>query len=290
VNERGSLSLGIEDRIEAALGVRPRALAPLSGGCIAEAYRTELPGGERVAVKCAAGAGNLELEAYMLRYLAEHSRLPVPAVLYADADILIMAFIETAGGLDASAERHAAELLAELHGITAPAFGHERDTLIGPLHQPNPWTERWVDFFRDQRLLYMARLAFEAGRLPQTTLRRLEHLAEILDRYIENRNPPGLIHGDMWGGNVLARNGRIAGFIDPAIYHADPEIELAFSTLFSTYGSSFFDYYNELRPLSDGFFEVRRDLYNLYPLLVHVRLFGGGYLGGVETTLKRLGC
>lgn len=285
------MAASVGDRIEAALGVRPRALAPLSGGCIAEAYRAELPGGARVVAKCAAGAGDLELEAYMLRYLAEHSRLPVPAVLHAEPGILIMEFIETAGGLDARAEHHAAELLAELHGVTGPAFGHERDTLIGPLHQPNPWTESWLDFFRDQRLIHMGRAAHAAGRLPDATLRRIERLADRLDRYIETPGPPGLIHGDMWGGNVLARNGRIAGFIDPAIYHADPEIELAFSTLFSTYGSSFFDRYNELRPLSDGFFELRRDLYNLYPLLVHVRLFGGGgYLGGVETTLKRLGC
>jgi len=86
------------------------------------------------------------------------------------------------------------------------------------------------------------------------------------------------------------RDGRIAGFVDPAIYHADPEIELAFSTLFSTFGAPFFERYDEIRPLNPGFFEVRRELYILYPLLVHVHLFGGGYLGGVEATLKKLGC
>jgi fructosamine-3-kinase len=94
----------------------------------------------------------------------------------------------------------------------------------------------------------------------------------------------------MWGGNVLVNDGCIAGFIDPAIYYADPEIELAFSTLFSTFGEPFFRRYSEIRPIRPDFFEVRRDLYNLWPLLVHVRLFGGGYVRQVERILKSLGC
>ncbi|MEJ2121339.1 MAG: fructosamine kinase family protein [Alphaproteobacteria bacterium] len=277
-------------RIEAAIGRRPVRLSPLSGGCIAEIYRADFEDGERLVAKLAGADGDLTLEAYMLEYLAEHSALPVPAVVHGTADLLIMDYIETSGSLTAGAERHAAELLAALHSVTAPAFGHERDTLIGPLHQPNPQTASWRDFFRDQRLLHMARVAMEAGRLPGTTMARIETLAGRLNQWIEEPDKPSLIHGDMWGGNVLARDGRIAGFVDPAIYHADPEIELAFSTLFSTFGAPFFERYDEIRPLKPGFFEVRRELYNLYPLLVHVRLFGGGYLGGVEATLKKLGC
>jgi len=100
---------------------------------------------------------------------------------------------------------------------------------------------------------------------------------------------PSLIHGDMWGGNVLAANGMITGFIDPALYFADPEIELAFTTLFSTFGDTFFSRYNEHRPLAPGFFEERRDLYNLYPLLVHVRLFGGSYVDSVDGILRKFG-
>jgi fructosamine-3-kinase len=85
----------------------------------------------------------------------------------------------------------------------------------------------------------------------------------------------------------LPCRGRIAGFIDPAIYHADPEIELAFSTVFGTFGEPFFRRYAELRPIRPGFFEVRRDLYNLYPLLVHARLFGGGYRSQVSRIVSR---
>ena len=86
---------------------------------------------------------------------------------------------------------------------------------------------------------------------------------------------------------MIARGDRIAGFIDPAIYHADAEIELAFTTLFNTFSTPFFRRYHEIRPIRDGFFDLRRDLYNLYPLLVHVRLFGGGYVGAVAGIVGR---
>ena len=98
-----------------------------------------------------------------------------------------------------------------------------------------------------------------------------------------------LIHGDVWTTNVLARNGRVTGFIDPAIYYAHAEIELAFTTLFGTFDEDFLRRYEELRPIAPGFMEVRRDIYNLYPLLVHVRLFGGGYVASVESILHRFG-
>jgi len=275
-------------RIEAALGRRPRRRARMSGGCIAEIYRVDLDG-ETVVAKLGRAPGALPTEAYMLRYLRQHSALPVPDVLYVDDDLLVMSFIAGGDPLDDSAERHAAELLAALHDVSGPSFGLERDTLIGGLHQPNPPTGSWLEFFRDQRLLYMAREAHDAGRLPAATLRRVETLAGRLDRWLEEPARPSLIHGDMWGGNVLSKGGRIVGFVDPAIYYADPEIELAFSTLFSTFGDAFFARYRELRSLRPGFFEERRDLYNLYPLLVHTRLFGGSYAGAVGRTLDRFG-
>jgi fructosamine-3-kinase len=130
--------------------------------------------------------------------------------------------------------------------------------------------------------------ALDAGRLPGSVFARLETLAGQLERWLTEPRP-ALIHGDLWGGNVLAASGRISGFIDPAIYYADAEIELAFSTLFNTFGKAFFSRYNELRPLAPGSVGGRRDLDSLDPLRVHVRLFGGGYVGSVERTLKRFG-
>ena len=280
------MTVALAAAVEAALGRRPRRLTPLSGGCIAEVCRADLGDGESVVVK-SASRGDLTLEAFMLGYLAENSELPVPAVRHAAADLLIIDYVEAGDTIDAAAETHAAELLAALHGITASRYGFARDTLIGPLAQPNPWTESWADFFAERRLLHFGRVALEAGHLPAGTLRQLEALCGRLPDLIGAAAAPSLIHGDVWGGNVLVRGGRIAAFVDPAIYFADAEVELAFSTLFGTFGEAFFRRYGELRPLRPGFFEARRDLYNLYPLLVHTALFGGHYAQSVARIAAR---
>jgi fructosamine-3-kinase len=280
----------VKDAIAGAAGSPLARLAPLGGGCIGEVYQAELADGRGLVAKVGGPGSGLALEGYMLQYLADNSSLPVPAVVHADDALLLMTLIETSGGITATVQTHAADLVAALHDVTADTFGLERDTVIGGLHQPNPPTASWLEFFRDQRLLYMGREALDAGRLPGGLMSRLETVAGRLDRWLAEPAAPSLIHGDMWTGNVLSRDGRIAGFVDPAIYYADPEIELAFSTLFGTFGEPFFARYSEHRPLAPGFFEERRDLYNLYPLLVHVRLFGGSYVGSVERTLARFGC
>ena len=271
-------------------GARIEARRALGGGCVGEVYRVDLADGGRVVAKLGGPNSGLALEGWMLRYLADNSRLPVPAVLHASDELLVMEWLDGGGALDADAEVHAAELLAELHALAAPRFGLARDTVIGGLPQPNAQGDSWIAFFRDRRLLHMAGVALEAGRLPAALMGRIEALAGRLERWLEEPARPALIHGDMWGGNVLCKGGRITGFVDPAIYYAHPEIELAFATMFATFGEPFFARYGALRPIAPGFFEARRDLYNLYPLLVHVRLFGASYVGGVESTLARFGC
>jgi fructosamine-3-kinase len=280
----------LTEGIEQHLGGRLRSARPMGGGCIGEVYRVELEDGATLVAKVdREGESHLEREAYMLRYLRTESDLPVPEVYHGSETLLLMEFIEGSSRFSKGAERHAAELLAALHGITADAYGHERDTLIGSLDQPNPWTEGWIEFFRDQRLLYLARVANEANRLPAEDLERVERLAERIEEYLEEPDESSLIHGDVWSANVLAKGHNITAFLDPAIYHADPEIELSFISLFDSFGSPFFERYAEIRGIRDGFFEGRRDLYNLYPLLVHVYFFGGGYLGSVRSTLRRFG-
>ncbi len=280
----------LREAVEAVAGAAVTGSASLRGGCIAEIYRIDLADGRRLVAKLGGTRGDLVLEGFMLAYLGRESRLPVPAVLSAEPDLLLMEYLETAGTTTPEVERHAAELVADLHGIAGPYFGFARDTLIASLPQPNPPTESWLDFFRDHRLLHMGREATRAGRLPAPTLARLERFAGRLDRWLAEPARPALIHGDMWGGNVLCRDGRIAGFVDPAIHYADPEVELAFTTLFGTFGAAFFERYQEIRPLAPGFFEARRLIYNLYPLLVHTRLFGGRYPETVARVLERFGC
>ncbi len=281
----------LADRVAVLLGRRPSRIAPLAGGCIAEVSRVDLPGGERVVVKRGRGSGpDLGIEAWMLEELRRLSTLPVPAVLTSAPDLLVLEYIDHDDRPpDRHAQHHAAELLAALHAITAPVFGLSRDTLIGPLPQPNRQMAEWLPFFRERRLLYMARVARDAGRLPVPVFDRIARLAGRLEHWLEEPARPALLHGDVWSGNILVRGSRIAAFLDPAIYFGHPEIELAFTTLFGPFDRAFYDRYAEIAGIAPGFFELRKDIYNLYPLLVHLHLFGSGYLRPIIALLDRLG-
>lgn len=277
------------ETIAQAVGEAPINLSAMGGGCIAEVYKVNFKNRIPLVAKIGEKGSSLDLEGFMLRYLGDHSRLPVPKVIHADDGLLLISHIETGGRLDAKTQAEAGEMLAELHSITADNFGFERTTVIGGLTQPNPAEKSWPVFFRDHRLLYMGDQAFRAGRLPGEVMKRIETIAKNIETWIDDEATPSLIHGDMWGGNILCDAGGIAGFVDPAIYYADAEIELAFSTLFGTFSEPFFRRYNDIRPIRPGFFEARRDIYNLYPLLVHVRLFGGHYVNSVRRTLSQFG-
>jgi fructosamine-3-kinase len=281
------MSAALAQRLAEVAGAAVRSLSPLRGGDIAAIWRVDLEDGRILVAK---QGRQLETEAWMLRTLAEKSKAPVPEVFHAEDALLVMEFIEHDGSFDSFAETELGEVVAALHAVGAPLFGAERDTLIGGLKQPNPQGGNWRDFFRDQRLLAMALAAYEAGRLPAALRHRIDALAGKLHIWLRNDAPPSLIHGDLWAGNMLSRRTKVVGLVDPALYYADPEIELAFMTLFNSVGRNFFARYNERRKMRPGFFEERRDLYNLYPLLVHVRLFGGPYVAQVERTLSRYGC
>ncbi|MBI1320550.1 MAG: phosphotransferase [Candidatus Hydrogenedens sp.] len=283
--------MGMKESVAAAMGASVVSTRPLEGGCIGEVYHATLDDGQEVVVKWHAGpGGTLDTEGQMLRYLDEHAGLPVPVVFHTEPGLLIMSFEPGSSTFSTAAQQHAAVALAALHAVAAPKYGFKRATLIGGLHQPNDWSKKWVPFFREQRLLYMAEEAAQAGRLPASTRARIDQLAEKLPDLIGEPDKPALLHGDVWTTNVLAQGGKVTAFLDPAIYYGHPEIELAFITLFNTFGDAFFTRYQEIRAIAPGFFEERRDLYNLYPLLVHVRLFGGGYVHSVEQTLSRFGC
>lgn len=270
-------------RVAALTGAAVARVAPLHGGCIAAVSRVDLADGRVLVVK--AGSAGLDVEGRMLADLAA-AGLPVPPVVHAAPDLLLLAFMPGESRFDAAAERHAAELLAALHAHTAPTHGYASATLIAGLPLPNPPMADWPRFYGEHRLLAMADPAARAGRLSPQARARLDRLLPRLPALLAP-GPPALLHGDVWTTNVLARGGRITAFLDPAISYGHAEVELAFIMLFNSFGRPFFDAYQALRPLEPGFFRDRAPLYQLYPLLVHARLFGGHYGAEVDAILRR---
>lgn len=202
--------------------------------------------------------------------------------------MLLLERLPGRAGCEPAAEAHAAELVARLHQVPGPRFGFEFDTRIGGLVQENPWRDSWLAFFAEARLGAMARAAFDEGALGRAELARVERLAGRLERWLAEPERPALLHGDLWSGNLLSQAGRVTGLLDPALCFGHPELELAFTTLFSTFGRTFYEAYGaRARPLDRDFFDVRRHVYNVYPLLVHVRLFGGGYRARLDEILAR---
>ncbi|MFI4896463.1 MAG: fructosamine kinase family protein [Phycisphaerales bacterium JB059] len=285
--------MNLRDRVERALAHDVASISPLTGGCVAQVARVDLRGGDPVVVKWGQGAGvRLDVEAFMLRLLGEHLPTLVPRVLHDDADLLIMSHIENDGGRSDAGMMELGEALGRLHGVRGPAFGLEQETLIGPLPLPNPWGDSWTEFFGEHRLRAMARGAHEAGRLGASDRSRVDRLCERLGDLLGEEHTPTLVHGDLWSGNVLWRGGSLAGVIDPGSYFGVGEVDLAMMDLFGGFSRAFWERYAEVRGGSEaaweGFWGVRREVYQLFPLLVHARLFGGGYVGQVRRTLDRL--
>lgn len=274
----------LQAEIEKEIKKRITSIAPLSAANNAQIYRLSCEQGAVFVAKVA--ERGLDIEAWMLQYLREKSKLPVPAVYYSNEHVIIMQYVETHYGLDGNAQRDAAEHLAALHGIRAESYGLERDTAVGSLRQPNAQGADWPAFFAEHRLLYMAKEALGEGKIDAKMMKMAEKLAAKVGDYLGSPNPPSLVHGDVWSGNILVGRGKIAAFLDPAIYYADPEVELAFIRLFNTFDAGFFARYNELSPISPGF-EERADIYNIYPLLVHTRLFGASYARKAQRLLEK---
>ncbi len=279
------------DRIEQLLGRRPRKLQAQGGGDIARGLKLTFDGGDWAMAKFArAGQPSLKLEARMLADLRA-AGLPVPHTLAAEDDVLLLEWVDAgARRWDDTVQRSAGRAIATLHDQPlSRTFGYGYDTVIGSLPQANPRTDSWIDFFRDQRLLARADAALTAGKLPSALRHRLDALADRLDQWLDPTVQPSLVHGDLWGGNMLPTAAGSACFIDPAIYYGDGEVDLALATLFHRVGEAFFNGYREVRNIAPEFFENRCTLYQLYPLLVHVELFGGSYVGSVERALTQLG-
>lgn len=289
----------LQQALAAELNLEVQGQSPIRGGCIHKAARVDTSMGP-VFVKWnhgdsaplfAAEAEGLErLRAtqslaipQVLAQLPGHRRQPAESHKYA---ALVLPFIQSTAPQD----DYWAQLgrgLADLHRNTQAQFGLEQNNWIGRLPQSNTWTHQLADFWAQARLAPLIQRATEAQLLPKATRRALERLMQQLDRLLIV-DSPALLHGDLWSGNVMVGPQGEPWLIDPAVYYGPREAELAFTRLFGEFDPRFYEAYDRAFALNEGW-EERVDLFNLYPLLVHLNLFGTAYLGQIESILKRFG-
>jgi len=259
---------------ERLLGRPVATVRPLSGGDLSALWHLTFANGDALIAK---RAPNAVAEADMLRAIRV-AGAPAPEVLAADGDWLLMEAIE-AGGTLGAAWPDLAQVLGRLHAATAPDYGWPAGHGFGPVRIENRPAADWPSFWAERRLL--CHLPFVRPELG----RRITRLAERLRDHLPLRPAAALLHGDLWGGNVLVTGTRVAALIDPACYHGDREVDAAMLTLFDRPPRSF----AESLGLEAGWAQ-RQPIYRLWPLLVHLRLFGDSYAGAVGTALEAVGC
>ena len=176
-------------------------------------------------------------------------------------------------------------MLAELHLQSSERFGLDHDNYIGSLPQQNSEHDSWVEFYRDERLISQMKLAEMGGRLTSKMKQGFDSLFLELENLFPNEKP-SLLHGDLWSGNMMVAEDGSPSIFDPAVYYGHREMDLAMMALFGGFGDSWVSAYNELYPL-EADWQERIPLGQLYPLMVHVNLFGGGYAGSVERILHQ---
>jgi fructosamine-3-kinase len=281
-----------------------REIAALTGSSCEPAPQQQVGGGSsQRCYRWISGAGPLfvkvgpaelltvyEAEAAGLRELAGADALRVPEVRASgragSAAFLALEWIARAEP-GAGCERRLGEGLAALHRVTAARFGWSRDNTIGPTPQSNSWTDDWAEFFVQRRLRPQLLLAAQNG-FGELLTRRGERLIESVPVLLAGHRPvPSLLHGDLWGGNWLATADEEPVVFDPAVYYGDRETDLAMTRLFGGFGGAFYRAYENAAPLPSGAAR-RAELYNLYHVLNHANLFGGGYAHQARTSIEQL--
>lgn len=264
--------MSLTRQVAALAGQPVSQLERLHGGDLSDVWRATLNDGTTLVAKT---GPRVDTEARMLGAL-RHAGAPAPCVL-GEGDGLVLLEDLPEGPASDAAWAGLGRVLRHLHTTTGPIYGWTEDYAFGPVGIPNAARETWPTFWAENRLM----AAPEA--LPVDIARRVEALAQRLPDLLPTTPPAALLHGDLWSGNVHM-SGDCAYLIDPACYYGDAEVDLAMLALFGAPPRAFDESYGALEP---GY-EQRRPLYQLWPALVHLRLFGAGYRGMVNRLLERL--
>lgn len=252
-------------------GVPAQQLRRLAGGDLSEVLLVPREGLEPVVAK---GGREVAVEAQMLRALAA-AGMPVPTVEGEYGDVLLISHIDADGAFTPRAWADAGRHIAALHRHAGDCYGWPTDYAFGTVRLDNRQGHDWPTFWGEQRLIGTASLLDRPWR------DRIERLAARMGNELPAAPAPSLLHGDFWSGNILVKDGAVAALIDPACYHGDAEVDLAMLCLFGTPPDEFWEAYGELEP---GW-EKRRTIYQLFPALVHLRLFGASYGGLLDRLL-----
>ncbi|MGE0160477.1 MAG: fructosamine kinase family protein [Gemmatimonadales bacterium] len=279
---------------ERGLGSRIVKATAVGGGCINHGTRVETDRGVTLFLKWNASAphGMFAAEVDGLTALRSVGGVAAPEPVAVGSTWLLLEHVETGAGRPATSARLGA-MLAALHAAAAAGtFGWERDNWIGSLPQDNTPSASWGLFWRDRRVAPQLERARGLGHLKQPPRARLfDDLLDVIPGALPDVDRPGLLHGDLWGGNWLTDAGGEPWLIDPAVHRGDGEVDLAMSELFGGFDRAFYRAYHEARghvgaPAAYG--EYRRDLYQLYYLLVHVNLFGASYEAGARRAAEKV--
>lgn len=282
------ISTALRDATHRSFKVRD--VAPVSGGSINEAFRLQGADDSQYFLKLntAPHFPMFVAEAAGLDALAATGtlRLPRPIALGTtdEQSFLVLEHLRLNPRGDA---RQLGERLTALHRCSNERFGFAQDNFIGTTPQPNGWKEDWIDFWRERRLGFQLRLAAENGhgaRLQRPGEELLNALPSFFTDYIPR---PSLLHGDLWGGNHAYLADGTPAIFDPAVYFGDRECDIAMTELFGGFPADFYAAYRAAWPLDAGYAK-RRDLYNLYHILNHANLFGGGYAKQAEQMMHSL--
>jgi len=274
-----------------------RRSSPVGGGCINQASLIELADGRRFFLKSNPRPlpRLFESEAEGLRALRQAGCLRVPQVVATGGGqdglphFILMEHISTGrpgSGFFEEFGHGFARLHLEARG---ERFGFDHDNYLGSTPQPNQWCSDWVEFFRRHRLGHQLQMARQNGLSDREMNRLGERLLDRLGDWIaQPEEPPGLLHGDLWGGNYLCDESGNPVLIDPAAYYGRGEADLAMTQLFGGFDSSFYHAYEEIHPPAPGSQE-RLEIYKLYHLLNHLNLFGRSYFSGCMRILRKYG-
>jgi protein-ribulosamine 3-kinase len=290
---------GLEEALEERGTPGPRIVeaSPVGGGCISPTARVETAGGEVFFLKWGAGhlpSGLLASEVRGLTALAAAGALRVPEVVGTGGDggseWLALEWLEP-GAATAETWEWLGRGLANLHRHRGDRYGDQADNYIGSLPQANTPSADWPDFWAERRLEPQLRAAVDAGLLDRSDRGRFNELLGRLDDLlgVAHDDGPSLLHGDLWSGNVHVLADGSPSVIDPSAYHGHREVDLAMAQLFGGFGRGFRQAYEDSWPLSPGYEPARRATYQLYYLLVHVNLFGAGYVQGTRRALEEAG-